>query len=144
MDLTHILTILGKPGLYRLISQTKTAVVVESLIDHKRFSAFASEKMSSLEEISIFCEDEDKPLKDVFRTIFTKEDGKEALQGIKLDDKALKAYFTETIPNYDKERVYTSDIKKVISWYNLLLANNLIDLEEDNKGEDVKEDAIVE
>lgn len=139
MDLTNILTISGKPGLYKLLSQSKIGAVVESLVDGKRLSAFATEKISSLEEISIFGTDEDIPLKDVFRSIHTKESGKEVLSGAKLDDKVLKSYFIEVLPSYDKERVYASDIKKVISWYNLLIKNDLLKLEDTSSTESVAE-----
>jgi hypothetical protein len=129
MDLSKILSISGKPGLFQVISQLKNAVLVESLTDKKRFPAFAHEKISSLKEISIFTTGEDKPLKDVLKIMFDKFEGKTALD-TKVDDKTLKTFFLEVVPDYDSERVYTSDIKKIINWYNLLAENNLLDFTE--------------
>ena len=129
MDLSKILSISGKPGLFQVISQLKNAVLVESLVDKKRVPAFAHEKISSLKEISVFTTGEDKPLKDVLKTLFDKFEGKTAID-TKADDKTLKAFFLEVIPDYDSERVYISDIKKIINWYNLLAENNLLDFTE--------------
>lgn len=129
MDLSKILSISGKPGLYKLVSQTKNGALIESLIDGKRQPAFAKEKISSLEDISIFTTDEDVPLAKVFQEIFKKEDGKECINP-KLDNKKLVAYMREVLPNFDEERVYTSDMKKLFTWYNLLIKNGLIDLKE--------------
>jgi len=129
MDLTKILSISGKPGLFQVISQLKNAVLVESLIDKKRFPAFAHEKISSLKEISVFTTGDDKPLKDVLKTLFDKFEGKTAID-TKVDDKTLKAFFLEVVPDYDSERVYVSDIKKIINWYNMLAENKLLDFTE--------------
>ena len=131
MDLSEILSISGKPGLFKVVAQTKNGVVVESLLDGKRHTAFASERMSSLEEISVFTEDDDKPLRDVFKSIFDKQDGKAAINH-KSDGKALKAFFEEVMPDYDKERVYTSDIKKILQWYNLLLEKEMLSFEDES------------
>ena len=136
MDLSKILSISGRTGLFKVVSQLKNAVLVESLIDKKRFPAFAHEKISSLQEISIFTTGEDKPLKDILKTIFEKLEGKPALEG-KSDNKSLASFFLEIVPDYDSERVYLSDIKKIVNWYNLLLENNLLDFSE--KEEDKKE-----
>ena len=129
MDLSKILSISGKPGLFKVISQLKNAVLVESLTDKKRFPAFAHEKISSLKEISVFTTGEDKPLKDVLKTMNDKYEGKAAID-TKVDDKTLKALFLELVPDYDSERVYISDIKKIINWYNLLAENSLLDFTE--------------
>ena len=129
MDLSKILSISGKPGLFKVISQLKNAVLVESLIDKKRFPAFAHEKISSLKEISVFTTGEDKPLKDVLKTMHDKFEGKTAIV-TKVDDKSLKTFFLEVVPDYDSERVYISDIKKIINWYNLLTENNMLDFTE--------------
>lgn len=135
MDLSKILSISGKRGLFKVVSQLKNAVLVESLIDQKRFPAFAHDKISTLEEISVFTTGEDIPLKNVFKTMFGKQEGKPAIDA-KSDDNALKSFFLEIVPDYDPERVYISDIKKIISWYNLLIDHNLLDFtekEEENK-----------
>jgi hypothetical protein len=137
MDLSKILSISGKPGLFKLVSQTKSGALIESLLDGKRQPAFAKEKISSLEDISIFTTDEDVPLAKVFQEIFKKEDGKECINP-KLDNKKLVAYMREVLPNFDEERVYTSDMKKLFTWYNLLIKNGLIDLNE--KEETIEED----
>lgn len=108
-----------------MVSQTKTGLVVESLADGKKMPVFASHQTSALEDISIFTYGEDISLKKVLWKIHQKEDGKPAISS-KASSEELKAYFQEVLPEYDKERVYVSDIKKVISWYNLLLEKNLI------------------
>ena len=129
MDLSKILSISGKPGLFKLVSQTKNGALIESLIDGKRQQAFAKEKISSLEDISIFTTEEDVPLWKVFQEIYKKEDGKECINP-KSDTKELVSYMKEVLPNVDLERVYTSDMKKLFTWYNILNQINLIDLNE--------------
>jgi uncharacterized protein DUF6852/uncharacterized protein DUF5606 len=132
MDLNGILSISGKPGLYKHISQTKNGIIVESLVDKKRMPAYASAKISALEDIAIYTEDEDMPLNDVFKRIFETEDGKETL-GKKATNDELKTYFEEVLPEYDKERVYVSDLKKIINWYNLLVNLGLMEFSEEKK-----------
>jgi len=135
MDLSKILSISGKPGLFKMMAQTKNGVVVESIIDNKRFTAFGNEQISSLEEISIFTEGEDLSLLEVFKLIFKKLEGEKALSH-KSSNKELKEFFEEVLPSYDKERVYVSDIKKVINWYNLLTENEFFDFPEEDEKED--------
>lgn len=131
MDLSKILAISGKPGLYKMLSQTKSGFIVESLADQKRFPVYAHERVSSLEEISIFTTvEEDLPLKEVFKKMKTRlgdQSGPDAAG----DSNALKAFFKEAIPEYDPERVYVSDMKKAIAWYNLLNEKGLLELEEE-------------
>jgi hypothetical protein len=137
MDLKEILSVSGKPGLFKTIAQTKTGVIIESLIDGKRIQAFASDKISSLGEISIFTTNEDMPLREVFRIIGEKN-GDQPAPDTKADDKTLKAFFETVIPDYDRERVYTSHIRKLVQWYNLLLANGITDFSapaEETEGE---------
>ena len=141
MDLSKVLSISGKSGLFKVISQGKNAMIVESLTDNKRFPAFGHEKISSLEEISVFTTGEDMPLKDVFKAIHTKLEGKQAIDP-KSDNNALKKFFLEIIPDFDQERVYVSDIKKMVSWYNLLHEHNMLDFTEPE--EEKKEEAVVE
>ena len=127
MELSKILAISGKPGLYKMLTQTKAGFVVESLTDGKRFPVFAHERMSSLEEISIFTTGEgDMPLKEVLRKIFDKLEGKPGIDA-GADSKALKSFFLETIPACDQERVYVSDMKKTLAWYNLLLEKEMLE-----------------
>ncbi|MEI6696262.1 MAG: DUF5606 domain-containing protein [Bacteroidota bacterium] len=141
MDLSKILAITGKPGLYLVISQTKSGALVESIIDKKRIPVFASEKMSSLKDISIFTYDEDLPLFTVLKAIFDKENGGKCIDH-KSDNNALKKYMEEVLPNYDKDRVYVSDIKKLFSWYNLLQNENMLDFSEETEIEDKTEDTL--
>lgn len=130
MDLKDILAISGRPGLYQNIGQSKNGVIVESLIDGKRFPAFAHERISSLAEISVFTHGEDIELKAVFKKIFEKYEGKEAIDA-KSDGNTLKAFMKEILPDYDEDRVYTSDIKKMLSWYNLLASKSLLEFPEE-------------
>jgi hypothetical protein len=132
MDLTKIVTISGRGGLFKVISSAKNAAIVESLTDKKRSPAFAHEKVSTLEEINIYTTGEERPLKEVFKGIFEKLEGKPAIDP-KEDNAKLKAFFLEMVPDFDQEKVYVSDIKKMISWYNLLLAENLLDFTEEEK-----------
>ena len=142
MDLSKILSISGKSGLFQVVSQLKNAVLVESLLDKKRFPAFAHEKISSLEEIAVFTATEDKPLKEILKAIFDKLEGKPALDP-KSDNKLLQAFFLEIVPDYDSERVYISDIRKIITWYNLLLEHQLLDFTEKEE-EKIEEEKIEE
>jgi hypothetical protein len=137
MDLTKILTISGKSGLFNLVAQTKTGAIVESFTDKKRFPVFANEKMNSLEEISIFTTDEDKPLKEVLELMFKKENGGPASVD-KENSAALKAYLEEVLPDYDKERVYVSDIKKLITWYMILHKEGLLEISEPETTEEAE------
>ncbi|MCX6285917.1 MAG: DUF5606 domain-containing protein [Bacteroidetes bacterium] len=129
MDLTKIVSISGKSGLFKVVSQGKNAVIVESLSDQKRFPAFGHEKMSSLEEISVFTTGEDRLLKEVFKALFEKLEGKAAVDP-KSDNDILLKFFQDMVPDFDQERVYVSDIRKMINWYNTLLAQNLLDFSE--------------
>ena len=140
MDLSKILAITGKPGLYLVISQTKSGALVESIIDKKRIPVFATEKLSSLNDISIFTTDEDLPLKTVLKAIYDKENGGKCIDH-KSDNNALKKYMEEVVPNFDKDRVYVSDIKKLFSWYNLLQQENLLDFSEEIENKAESEDS---
>lgn len=132
MNLKEILSISGKPGLYKLVKQAGNGVIVESLEDGKRFPAFGHQKISSLEEISIYTDTEDLPLKDVFKKMREKHEGGSSISP-KSSSAELKAYFAEIIPEYDEERVYASHIKKIIQWYNILQKNDLLDFEEEEE-----------
>lgn len=119
MNLTGIIAISGRPGLYKVVAQGKNNLIVESLEDKKRFPAYASDRISALEDISIYTYDDDVALKLIFDSIYQKEDGGMA-PSHKDDKKKLESYLVEILPNYDQERVYISDIKKLFQWYNLL------------------------
>jgi hypothetical protein len=129
MDLQGIISISGRPGLFKIVTQGKSNVIVESLIDKKRFPAFASEKISSIEDISIFTDAEDVKLTDVFATLLAQNDGKEGINH-KVEEAVLRKTFEGVLPNYDIDRVYLSDIRKVFQWYNLLLKEGLLKKEE--------------
>lgn len=137
MDLSKFLSISGKPGLYKHIAQSKTGIVVESVIDGKRISAFATDQISALNDISLFTTGEDIKLEEVLKKIFEKEDGKSALSE-KSDPGKLKKYFEEVLPEYDKDRVYISDIKKVIKWYNILAENNVLEFEKEELADETE------
>jgi len=122
MNLEKILSISGKPGLFKIISQGKKNIIVESLVDKKRFPVSALNSVSALGDIAIYTYDEEVPLKEVLKNIFTKENGGEALNP-NTDKKQLSDYFREVLPEYDEERVYASNFKKIIQWYNILIAS---------------------
>lgn len=122
MSLEKIIAISGKPGLYEIISRTKSGVIVESLSDKKRFPVNSLHQISTLNDIAIYTLDEEVPLKQVFLNINAKEGGK-AAPDPKSGKQELLDYFGEVLPNYDDERVYPSNIKKVLSWYNALVAS---------------------
>lgn len=130
--LKEILSIAGKPGLQRMVSNSSNAIIVESLIDGKRFPAYSNAKIIALEDISIYTETEDMPLKEVFKRMYDKEGGKQAISHKEPNEKIV-AYFNEVVPEYDKERVYTSDIKKIIQWYNLLVSKGILNFEVEEK-----------
>ena len=134
MNLKDILAISGEGTLFKFIAQGKNAVIVENLETGRRISAGATAKVSALEEIAIFTTGEDLPLGKVMDRIWEKENGGEAVSH-KLPDAELKKYFTEMLPEYDRTRVYTSDIKKVLHWYNILHKLNLLVKEEEPKAE---------
>jgi|APGre2960657404_1045060.scaffolds.fasta_scaffold108704_1 hypothetical protein len=119
MDLTGIIAISGRPGLFKVIAQGKNNIIVESLIDGKRFPAYATDKISALDDISIYTYDDDAPLRTLLKAVYKKEGGKEC-PSHKEDLTLLQAYLLEILPNYDQERVYPSDVKKMFQWYNLL------------------------
>lgn len=120
MKIEKIIAISGKPGLYEIKSQTKGGVIVESLLDKKRFPVNSLHNLSTLSDIAIYTLEEEKPLKDVFVDIYKKEEGKKAIDH-KSSKQELLDYFNEVLPDYDDERVYASNIKKVIQWYNTLI-----------------------
>lgn len=128
MDLSLIFTIPGKPGLFKLVSQGKNSAVVEALTDGKRMPMFNLNQVSSLAEIAIYTYQKEVALTDVFRAIYKKENGGQALSH-KADAADLKKWFGEVLPEYDRERVYDSNIRKVVQWYNLLQEKGLVDLE---------------
>lgn len=138
MSLEKILSISGKPGLYELKTQTRGGFVAESLLDGKKLNVSARHNVSMLTEISIYTYNEEVSLNDVFQKISDKEEGKEALSH-KEPTKDLEAFFREVLPEYDEDRVYGSDIKKVVQWYNLLNKNGVTDFSEPEEESEEKE-----
>ena len=129
MILKDILAISGEPGLFRFIAQGKNAIIVEHLESKKRSSAYGSAKVSSLVDIAIFTENKDMPLGKVFDLIYEKTNGGAAVDS-KADGNRLRSWFEEILPDYSKDKVYTSDIKKVALWYNILHKLDLLVKEE--------------
>ncbi|WP_243471275.1 DUF5606 family protein [Winogradskyella sp. MH6] len=127
MSLDKILAISGKPGLYEIVTQTRTGAVVQSLIDKKRITVGAHSNISILSEIAIYTLTEEVPLKDVLKKIKDKENGEQTSISHKDGKDTLEEYFFEVLPDYDEDRVYASDIKKVVQWYNLLHKNDLLE-----------------
>lgn len=128
--LKGILAISGQPGLYKLVAEAKNKVIVESLVTQKRLPVHSTSKISTLEDIAIFTNSGDLPLKDILQKIHTEESGGPAISA-KSADNELKKYFEKIVPDYDKTRVYVSDIKKVILWYNILQENGLLNFTEE-------------
>ena len=120
MELKDILAISGQPGLYKYVAQSMRGVIVESLIDGKRMNAAANARVSALTEISMFTEGEDIPLADVFTNIWNYTEGKEAISHKESADKIVEE-FAKVLPEYDRERVHVSDMKKCFAWYNTLV-----------------------
>jgi hypothetical protein len=124
-----ILAISGQPGLSKLISEAKNCIIVESLVTGKRIPVYSTSKVSSLSDIAIFTETGEVTLKQVFKKISEKESGGEITAKDSGSD--LKTYFEQILPDYDRNRVYTSDMKKIVQWYNLLLQKELLNFEEE-------------
>ena len=144
MDLSKVVAISGKPGLFVISSQGAGKLIVESLIDGKRNPAFAHDRISSLEEISIFTTGDDKPLKEVFMSIHDKLGDKLDFNHKKLSPVELREKFMLILPDYDEDAVYQSDMVKVFQWYQLLNDKGLLVFTEEENKEEHSEDAAVE
>ena len=129
MDLSKILTIQGKNGLFKLISQGKNNFIVESLEDKRRFPAFQSEGVSTLDNISIYTHDDTVELGKLLQNIYQKQEN-QPLEYKDWNEVQMRAYFKEVLPDYDEDRVFISNIKKAYQWYNILLKNDLISIDE--------------
>ncbi|MEL0643526.1 DUF5606 domain-containing protein [Olleya sp. Ti.3.14] len=129
MALDKVLAIAGKPGLYKLVTQTRGGFIAESLIDNRRMSVGIQQNVSILSEIAIYTLTEEVPLKDVLSKIKDKENGAQTSISHKDSKDKLEEYFFEVLPDYDEDRVYPSDIKKVIQWYNMLQKNDMLDFD---------------
>ncbi|MFD1163174.1 DUF5606 family protein [Hwangdonia seohaensis] len=140
MGLDKVLAISGKPGLFKLIAQTRGGFVAESLIDNKRISVSLQQNVSVLSEIAIYTLTEEIPLRDVLAKIKEKENGEPTSIKPKDSKDKLEEYFFDVLPEYDEDRVYASDIKKVLQWYNLLQQHNMLELLDGNKEETKTQD----
>jgi hypothetical protein len=150
MDLKDILAISGYGGLFKFVSQGRNGVIVEGLEDKKRMNAFTSYKVSSLKDIAVFTDSGEVPLQKVFKLISDSEHGGQALSN-KPSDPELKEFFTKILPDYNKEKVYVSDIRKMVNWYNILQRNGINNFEEEpveepaeKPAEEVKEETKTE
>lgn len=137
--LKTILTIGGRPGLFKLVNHGKNSIIVESMADNKRFPVYGRDKVMSLGDIAIYTESEERPLGEVFEIIKEKNDSKPVDIKKLGDDSAIRKYFGEILPDFDRERVYTNDIKKLFNWYNLLInagVTDFVEKETDDKKEE--------
>lgn len=139
MSLDRILAISEKPGLFKLITQTRTGLVAESLVDGKRLTVNLRNNISLLSEIAIYTLSEEVPLKSIFQKIKDKENGAPTSVSHKDSRDTLEEYFFTILPDYDEDRVYPSDIKKVIRWYNILQQNNLLDFSDEEGSSEEEE-----
>jgi len=144
MDLTKIVSISGKPGLYQIKSQAIGRIIVESVTDGKCIPAFARDRMSSLEEISIFSTDEDRPLKDVFKMIHEKMGDQVDFDYKKATPEQLREKFAFVMPDYDEDAVYPSDMKKVFQWYQMLNDKGLLDFTEEEPQPETEAETLAE
>jgi hypothetical protein len=134
IDLSGFISITGQPGLYKIVAQSKNGIIVEGLADKKRTNVYSSTKVSTLADISMFTTGEDKPIAEIMTSIFEKEKGGPAVDQ-KADDKQVEAYFASILPEYDKERVYVSNMRKLITWYNALQSTDNLKEKVEKEGE---------
>ncbi|MCF4101340.1 DUF5606 domain-containing protein [Gillisia sp. M10.2A] len=139
MGLEKILSIAGKPGLYELTAQTRGGFIAKSITEDKKIAVNVRHNVSLLSEIAIYTYTEEVPLGTIFQTMFEKEDGKPAIDH-KVSKKELESYFAEVLPEYDVDRVYQSDIKKIIQWYNLLVNNGITDFSKAEASKDASDE----
>lgn len=139
--LETILAIAGKPGLFRLVNRGNRSLIVETLdAQKKRMPAFGTDKIISLSDIAMYTDDEEVPLRRVLKNIYDMEGGKTtSMDYRKASPEELAGFMSKALPNYDRDRVYPNDMKKLIQWYNLLIENGITDFEEEQKQEDVEE-----
>jgi hypothetical protein len=138
--LKKIVSISGKPGLYKVLSQGKNMLIVESLTDGKRLPAHSTDKIVALNDVSMFTEGEDKPLREILEALKEKENGAKSSIDPKTDAKFLREYFAQIVPDFDRDRVYPTDIKKLIQWYNILIETGNADFSvEETKAEEKSE-----
>ncbi len=137
IDLTGIISITGQPGLYKIVAQSKNGIIVEGLADKKRTNVYASTRVSTLSDISMFTTGDDRPIDEIMTEIFKKEKGGAAVD-TKADDKEIEKYFAQVVPDYDKERVYPSNMRKLLTWYNTLHSTGHLKEKDENENKDEK------
>ena len=135
--LKEILSITGKPGLFKLVSQGKNMLIVESLVDGKRIPAYTKDKVVSLGDIAIFTDSNEVPLGQVLESLKVKENGALCSVDPKADNDKLRKFMSDILSNYDKDRVYPSDIRKLINWYNILINAQITDFLAEEKTEEL-------
>ena len=137
--LKEILAVSGKPGLYKLISKGNNLLIIESLADKKRIPAYSRDKVISLNDVSIYTDEDDVPIRKILNAVKEKEGGTNiSIDLSKANPDELRSYMAEVLPNFDRERVYPNDIKKLLKWYDILIANDITDFSE--KEEEVTEE----
>jgi hypothetical protein len=140
MDLRKILAIAGYPGLYQYVAQGRNGIIVESLEDKKRTNIPSSAKVSALGEIAIYTDEEEVALRQVLLNIKEKMSGGPALDAKKASNDQLRKAMEEVLPSYDRDRVYTSDMKKLFSWYNILQQNDMLEFDPEEEAEEAAKD----
>ena len=141
--LKKILSVSGKPGLYKLVSQGKSMLIVETLTDGRRLPVYAREKIISLGDIAIYTDGDEVPLYEVLNSVKAKEEGQavSSIDGARATPDELRAYMAEVLPNFDRERVYPTDIKRLLSWYNLLIGAGITDFDPQEAAEEANVEA---
>lgn len=136
--LKKILSVSGKPGLYKLVSQGKSMLIVEALTDGRRLPVYAREKIISLGDIAIYTDGDEVPLYEVLNSVKAKEEGKavSSIDASRATPDELRAYMAEVLPNFDRDRVYPTDIKRLLSWYNLLIGAGITDFDPQEAAEE--------
>ena len=136
--LKKILSVSGKPGLYKLVSQGKSMLIVEALTDGRRMPVYAREKIISLGDIAIYTDGDEVPLYEVLNSVKAKEEGKavSSIDASRATPDELRAYMAEVLPNFDRDRVYPTDIKRLLSWYNLLISAGITDFDPQESAEE--------
>ena len=136
--LKKILSVSGKPGLYKLVSQGKSMLIVETLTDGRRLPVYAREKIISLGDIAIYTDGDEVPLYEVLNSVKAKEEGQvvSSIDAARATPDELRAYMAEVLPNFDRERVYPTDIKRLLSWYNLLIGAGITDFDPQEAAEE--------
>lgn len=141
--LKEIISISGHSGLFKFVSQGRQGIIVESLVDGKRINVPVTAKVSALSDIAVFTDSGEVSLREVLQKINDLEGGKPAID-TKSDSKEIVKYFAKAIPDYDRDRVYTSDIKKIINWYNQLQSHNMLELLKEEENNENSEDVSTE